>query len=278
MDEYTIKTRLWLNERFRQCNKQGIYYAHQPIYGLRKGYSEIRPMNRHIITYHIMKALSHLQFKSLVDIGGAEGFKAWVAKRLFNACVMNVDLSDEACKRSREIFHIHSMSADIHSLPFKNDEFDVILCSETIEHASDLRRAANELLRVAGTAVVITVPHEDREIVDRVRKEKIDHGHLHHFETHTFDYMQSYGYHIVKERMISPLLKKFSIYRFGKSAASFQMRVHDIVCRITPQFEGIIFVILKKPGAWLNRARVDISPRHILDMTVPYHYLNTHKV
>ncbi|HOU35735.1 MAG TPA: class I SAM-dependent methyltransferase [Candidatus Omnitrophota bacterium] len=269
MDEYTVKTKQWLNERFARCNEEGIYYAHQPIYGLRKGYSEIRPINRHIITYHIMRVLSHLQFSSLVDIGGAEGFKAWVAKQLFNVKVVNTDLSEEACKRSREIFNIDSIPVDIHQLPFKTGEFDVVLCSETIEHVSDLRIATQELLRIAGRAAVITVPHEDREVVDRVIREKIAHGHLHHFDVDTFDYLKPEGYRVITEKMISPFLKKFSIYRLGKAAASLQIRVHDLFCRITPNFEGIIFVVLRQPEFWVKRARVNISPRHILDLTVP---------
>ena len=37
MDEYTEKTKKWLDKRFKMCNKEGVYFAHQPIYGFGKG-------------------------------------------------------------------------------------------------------------------------------------------------------------------------------------------------------------------------------------------------
>jgi hypothetical protein len=72
VDQYTQETKLWLNERFRKCDEEGIYFAHQPIYGFRKGHSEPGHMGKYIRTYQIMKVLSHMSFDSLLDVGGAE--------------------------------------------------------------------------------------------------------------------------------------------------------------------------------------------------------------
>ncbi len=246
MDEYTQKTKIWLDERFKKCDKNGIYYAHQPIYGMKKGYSESGLINRYIITWQIMKALAHLKFDSLIDIGGAEGYKAWVAERLFKVIVKNSDLSQEACKRCEEIFHIESIPIDIHKLPFENNEFDVALCSETLEHVADLPQAVNELLRVSRKAIVITVPHEPEETVDKIKKEGIPHGHIHHFDLESFNFLQAEGCQVIAKKMISPRLKKFSLYHLGKKAASLQIRAHEFVCQFTPSYNAILFVILKE--------------------------------
>lgn len=274
MDEYTRKTKIWLDERFKKCNEHGIYYAHQPLYGMRKGYSESRFINRYILTYQIMKTLSHLKFDSLVDIGGAEGYKAWIVKQIFGVKVKNSDLSEEACKRAEEIFHIASIPAVILELPFKNNEFDVVLCSETLEHVTDLDKAINELLRVANKAVVITVPHEPKEIIDKIIKEEIPHGHIHYFNLESFNFLKSDGYHILSRKMVSPHLKKFSLYHLGKKAASLQIRLHDFVCKFTSSYDAILFVILKDKACWRKEVNQNFSAYRIINFTVPFHYLN----
>src|SRR5215467_6241080 len=130
MDSYTARTKDWLERRFRTADESGIYVAHQPIYGFRKGHSEPSHLERYILTYQIMKALSSLRFTTLLDVGGAEGYKAALAGRCFAARAVNCDLSEEACKRAREIFGVDSAVADIHDLPFPDGAFEVVLCSE----------------------------------------------------------------------------------------------------------------------------------------------------
>ena len=87
MDEYTRKTKIWLDERLKKCDEHGIYYAHQPIYGFRKGHSDPYLFSSYIGIYPIMKALSHLRFDSLLDVGSAEGYEAYIVKKLFNVNV-----------------------------------------------------------------------------------------------------------------------------------------------------------------------------------------------
>ncbi|MDD5079044.1 MAG: class I SAM-dependent methyltransferase [Candidatus Omnitrophica bacterium] len=162
MDAYTEKTKIWLDERFDSCDKEGIYPAHQPIYGFRKGHSEPGLIFRYITTYNIMRALTHLKFDSFLDVGGAEGYKAYVVKELFGVKVKTTDLSIEACKRAKEIFHLDAQPVDIHKLPFSDSEFDVVLCSAMLEHITNFQQGLEELLRVARKAVVITIPHDDK--------------------------------------------------------------------------------------------------------------------
>lgn len=171
MDQYTEKTKNWLNEQFRRSSSNGIYFAHQPIYGFRDTNCEAYVINRYIVTYNIIRALSHLKFESLLDVGGAEGYKAALVKSIFNSSVRNCDLSDEACNRAKEIFGVDGESVDIHNLPYEDNEYDVVLCSETLEHVSNLEIATKELIRVCKKAVIITVPHEPQEVINKnIRK------------------------------------------------------------------------------------------------------------
>ena len=305
MDKYTQETKIWLDARFKECDKHGIYRAHQPIYGFRKGHSGSDFISRYIRTYQIMKVFSHLKFDSLLDVGSAEGYKAYIAKQLFGVKVKNSDLSEEACKRAEEIFWIESMPADIHNLPFQKNEFDVVLCSETLEHVVDLHKAIDELLRVARKAVVLTVPHEPKEVIDKNIEEEIPHAHIHSFDLESFNFLKSqYGYHVLSKKMISSLLKipavlveamprehhsssryprvLIDFYNvvvpilrkvFGKKTAAFLIRLDEFVCNFAHSYNALLFIILKDERCWITKETQNISAYRIINFRVPYHYL-----
>jgi hypothetical protein len=93
MDDYTREVREWLDRRFRAVDADGVYLAHQPIYGFRAGHSEERLVERYVITWQILKALARLRFGTLLDVGGAEGYKAALARDLLGVSVRSSDLS-----------------------------------------------------------------------------------------------------------------------------------------------------------------------------------------
>ena len=67
-----------------------------------------------------------------------------------------IDLSLEAARRAHELFGLLSCSADAACLPFKTNSFDVVLCSEVIEHLERPFAAIGELLRVCRHYLLIT--------------------------------------------------------------------------------------------------------------------------
>jgi SAM-dependent methyltransferase len=309
LDEYTQKTKAWLDERFRQCDEDGIYFAHQSIYGFRDGHSFPHYIGKYIRTYQIMKALSHIKFNSFLDAGGGEGYTAWIVRELFNVKVKHSDLSEEACMRSNEIFNIESHPADIHELPFNDGEFDVVLCSETLEHVTDLQPAIDELLRVANKAVIITAPHEDSNLIERNIKIKTPHAHIRTFTIDDFNFLKLKGLDVRQKRMLYPLLNIPTIlveatpvkYRktmrhsksivdlynnfvsvlrviFGKNATSFIIRIDDALCNLRVPYNGIIFILLKDSSFYHEKELRKISVREILNFSVPYHYLGKGKV
>ena len=50
--------------------------------------------------------------------------------------------------------------ASVERLPFRDDEFDTVVSTHTLEHVRDLRRAIDELRRVARRRVIVVVPKE----------------------------------------------------------------------------------------------------------------------
>lgn len=306
MDTYTLKTQAWLDERFRETDQNGIYRAHQPIYGFRRGPCEFGQVSRYIRTYHILRALSRLRFQTLLDVGAAEGFKAAVARDIFGIEPTCSDLSGEACKRCEEIFKIRAVPADVHELPFKDAEFDVVLCSETLEHVTDYKKAAAELLRVSSKAVIVTVPHEPEEHTEANAAAELPHAHIHSFDTTSFDYLKPQGlnvhaFKVHSKKMAIPAVVvdalpvqhtdrwKFPkvvtwgynlatpLFRvlFGKRAAAYLMRRDEEICQTSPTYEGLLFVLLKDPSAWRGDDTAPFSPMQLLNFAVPRHSLRS---
>ncbi|HKV39612.1 MAG TPA: class I SAM-dependent methyltransferase [Blastocatellia bacterium] len=301
MDTYTEKTRAWLDRRFDLTDESGVFLAHQPIYGFRKGHSEPGFMDRYICTYHVMKALSLLEFDSLLDVGAAEGYKAFIAKDIFGNTSVACDLSRQACRRASEIFHLEAVVADIHDLPFGDDRFDVVLCSETLEHVADLQGAANELLRVARKAVVITVPHEAAATVARNVEMEVPHAHIHSLDTRSFDFLQRDGLRIIRTKMMSPSLgttfrlfeaqlkeggrlpalvvalynRTLPLFRrlLGIRAVSAIIRADEVVCEASSNYQGLVFTLIKDSDAFERVRQTEVSIGRILSYSVPYHVL-----
>ena len=304
MDPYTRETKTWLDKRFLFGDEQGVYWAHQPIYGFRNGPIEPGIISRYIITFEIMSMLAHLNFTSLLDVGGAEGYKAHLISKIFNVNATNSDLSLEACKRSQEIFGVTSVPADIHELPFHDNAFDVLLCSETLEHVSDVEAATDELLRVAKKAVVISVPHDSEKQVALNKENREIHGHIHYFYDERFDYLHAQGYTVIKKKIVSPLLtmptalidgmprthnplwkhpKIFtSIYNcmipfcrkcFGQKSAELFMYLDRFMCKIVPLSKAYIFLILKEKDCFYHEPVRSVTARQIIGASVKPHYL-----
>lgn len=297
-----------LDERFKMVDEFGVYWAHQPVYGFRERHSEAGRFDQYIRTYEIMKSLSHLDFKTLLDVGGAEGWKAFLAKELFSAEVANSDLSEEACKRSAELFGIRSVPGDVHELPFNSNEFDVVISSETLEHAKDVNEAVRELLRVARRAVVITVPHETKEEVEKHITEGEVHGHIHAFDLKSFDFLKSEGYEVLCKKVMTRysaalalrLIDKELTRRKVDAAMPFRavlsyffnacvpvanrilldkrttaliMKLNSLISPFTASYYNILFMILKDKECFIPKETRTVSACDILNLKCPLHYL-----
>ena len=288
VDSYTENTKAWLEDRFSSSDEEGIYVAHQPIYGFLKGHCEPGLIDRYVPTFQMMKALSQFAFDSFLDVGGAEGYKAFAVREIFHPRVTNCDISEEACERAKEIFNVESVPADIHKLPFKDGEFDIVGCSETLEHVKEWQTAVRELLRVAKKAVVITLPHETHEAVEKNICEGIPHAHIHSFTTGSLDFLASEGYKVTCSRMISPLIvdaagnsvriflkytEDEKINKMLKNIISFFIQMDERICEISSQCSGLLFVVEKDSFNCRKKESREISPGMILNLSAPYYYM-----
>jgi SAM-dependent methyltransferase len=168
MGLYTKITRDWLEHRFQKRTPAGVYFAHMPVYGLGHPDAEGGHLRRYARILRILQALDGIAFDSLLDVGGAEGYVAHAARTILGGEAASADLSLQACLRARELFGLPSAAVDCWRLPFADGAFDVVLCSEVIEHVENPVETILELQRVARVAVILTTEevHHDRAHID----------------------------------------------------------------------------------------------------------------
>ena len=182
MGTYTRMTRAWLDERYQRVNEDGVYIAHQPIYGLGTKAAEPDHFGRLARTFQILKILNGLEFQSFLDVGAGEGYFGDLVRRLFGAEVLVSDLSVQAGLRARDLFDLDAVALDSCRLPFRDDAFDIVLCSEVIEHVEFPVEVLLELARVARCALIVTteevttdwadIEHHERERRDLPHAER----------------------------------------------------------------------------------------------------------
>lgn len=63
-------------------------------------------------------------------------------------------------KLSAEHPQIRFEQAQLENLPFRDNEFDTVICTHTLEHVQNIRGAICELRRVAGQRLIIVVPKQ----------------------------------------------------------------------------------------------------------------------
>jgi len=112
------------------------------------------------------------------------------------------------------------VKADICNLPFKDDEFDVILCNHVLEHIPDDTKAMQELYRVlkSGGMGVFQIPQdlsrettfEDNSITDKKERAKIfgQYDHVRIYGKDYFDKLRYIGFKVEEVNYTSKLSKE----------------------------------------------------------------------
>ncbi|BFM43690.1 class I SAM-dependent methyltransferase [Flavobacterium sp. CFS9] len=103
------------------------------------------------------------------------------------------------------------VKADICNLPFKDNEYDVILCNHVLEHIPDDTKAMQELFRVLkpGGMAILQIPQDlsravtfaDDTITDQKERARIfgQYDHVRIYGRDYFDKLRSIGFIVIEE-------------------------------------------------------------------------------
>lgn len=110
----------------------------------------------------LYKLIKKSKGKKLIDVGCGDGFVLDYLKPL-NKKLYGIDISEKRVKRVKKMVpdaKIKLCSAD--NISYKDNFFDITLCSEVLEHVRNPVRSIKELIRITkkNGIIIITVPNE----------------------------------------------------------------------------------------------------------------------
>lgn len=94
---------------------------------------------------------------SVLEVGCGEGALAATMSRTATVTACDIVVRREVRDRCPTV---NFRETNVERLPFRDDEFDTVVSTHTLEHVRDIRRAIDELRRVARQRVIVVVPKE----------------------------------------------------------------------------------------------------------------------
>lgn len=123
------------------------------------------PIQRFLINNFLrvlLREIKSLNPNSILDVGCGEGFileklrESGTGKEL-----TGIDFSESAIRMGRKLHpDLVLKPATVYHIPFKANSFDLVICSEVLEHLEFPEKALAELERVTRSACIISVPNE----------------------------------------------------------------------------------------------------------------------
>lgn len=110
----------------------------------------------------LFRLIEDLEVSSVLDVGCGEGFtldklqKKHIGKRL-----EGIDNTDDAIEIGKKLHPDFVLKkGDVYELSYKTDSFDLVICTEVLEHLEEPQKALSELIRVSKKYILLSVPNE----------------------------------------------------------------------------------------------------------------------
>jgi ubiquinone/menaquinone biosynthesis C-methylase UbiE len=107
----------------------------------------------------IVEQIREISGEDQIKILDAGGGRLYLAKLIYEKTGNHVTALD--MQKPRDLFEgVVFIVGDIKQMPFKNKQFDVVLCTHVLEHIRDPKDAIRELLRVTKRKLIVIMPRQ----------------------------------------------------------------------------------------------------------------------
>lgn len=112
----------------------------------------------------LVRELDPQKNDKILDAGCGDGFFLYLLSRLGNYNLTGIDSDKGAITNAKKQVgskNVHYKIGDIYKMPFKDGQFNKIICSEVLEHLPDERQGLLEIRRALAKngIMYVTVPH-----------------------------------------------------------------------------------------------------------------------
>ena len=194
----------------------------------------------------------------IIDVGCGDGSFLYNLKKRGlikpQDTVIGLDLSGIRLNRAKYCANIQALLGDAQKLPFKEDSFDFVICSQLIEHVPDDERVLDELSRVCaknGVVYISTILKKTYGIyIYRVEgKFRLDPTHIREYKN------SSEIEHLIKGAGLT--IKKIRVVPIAYPSLDLVFRLMVKLRMIDPDTARAIYAKDRR-FAYLNKVRIPI--------------------
>lgn len=143
----------------------------------------------------LLQIVDDLKPKTILDAGCGEGFTlARLQKEGIGKHLEGIDYSLNAIILGKKNYPFLSLKqGDIYNLPYRNNSFDLVICSEVLEHLEHPKKVLEEIVRVSKKYCLLSVPNEPTFMISNFLRGKNwsrwgnDIEHINHWSKTSFE-------------------------------------------------------------------------------------------
>lgn len=137
----------------------------------------------------LIELIAPLNVHKILDAGCGEGFTLSRFYELkIGESLEGVDFSKDAIEIGKRLYpYLDIKIGDIYNLPYKDSSFDLVTCTEVLEHLENPAQALKEVERVSSKYVLLTVPNEPLFTLFNYTRWGQDIGHINKWSSSSFE-------------------------------------------------------------------------------------------
>lgn len=192
--------------------------------------------------------------QNVLDLGCGDGYLSFLIAQK-GLRVTSLDISLQRMKKFEEAarqYHIHRVISNVCAPGFASQNFDLIVCSEVIEHIEDYPVVLKEVFRLLkpGGKFIVTVPYKEKLktlLCPHCQQGFHENGHLHSFDTDKLSAdLMRVGLTVLKAQTLRHRLLVQIQYHSKMKYGFFLRNLDRIFSLLNPEFTKYMLVMAQK--------------------------------
>lgn len=142
----------------------------------------------------LVSLASSVSPNTVLDVGCGEGFTMEILKtNKIATFIEGIEYENDTISLAKKLFpNLNISKGSAYQLPYKNNSFDLVVCTEVLEHLENPTLALTESIRVSKKNIIISVPNEPLFMLSNFFRGKNilklgnDPGHINHWSFASF--------------------------------------------------------------------------------------------